>query len=88
MAAFLQWLPRGFTGQVSRSTDAAVYCVVEGRGRTSVGGTELHWGPRDVFVTPSWSPVRHFADDDAILFSLSDRPAQEALGLWREAEAA
>jgi gentisate 1,2-dioxygenase len=44
----------------------------------------LHWGPRDVFVTPSWAPVRHFADDDAILFSLSDRPAQEALGLWRE----
>jgi len=84
MAAFLQWLPRGFAGQASRSTDAAVYCVVEGRGRTSVGGTDLHWGPRDVFVTPSWTPVRHFADDDAILFSLSDRPAQEALGLWRE----
>ena len=87
MAAFLQWLPRGFAGAVSRSTDASVYCVVEGRGRTRAGEVELSWGPRDVFVTPSWSPVRHFADDDAILFSLSDRPAQQALGLWREAGA-
>ena len=85
MAAFLQWLPRGFAGEASRSTDAAVYCVVEGHGRTRVGEVELRWGPRDVFVAPSWSPVRHFADEDAILFSLSDRPAQQALGLWREA---
>jgi len=84
MAAFLQWLPRGFEGRASRATDATVYCVVEGRGRTIAGNEMLHWGPRDVFVTPSWSPVRHFADEEAILFSLSDRPAQQALGLWRE----
>lgn len=84
MAAFLQWLPRGFRGEASRATDARVYCVVEGQGRTLVGGEELRWGPRDVFVTPSWAPVRHLADEEAILFSLSDRPAQEALGLWRE----
>ena len=88
MAAFLQWLPRGFAGQPSRSTEGMVYCVVEGRGRTLIGETELRWGPRDVFVAPSWSPVRHFADDDAILFSLSDRPAQQSLGLWREDRAA
>ena len=88
MAAFLQWLPRGFSGRVSRATDAAVYCVVEGRGRTLAGKETLQWGPRDVFVTPSWSAVRHFADEDAILFSLSDRPAQQALGLWRESSAA
>ena len=84
MAAFLQWLPRGFEGRASRATDATVHCVVEGRGRTIAGDEMLHWGPRDVFVTPSWSPVRHFADEEAIVFSLSDRPAQQALGLWRE----
>ena len=88
MAAFLQWLPRGFSGSVSRATDAAVYCVVEGRGRTLAGKDTLEWGPRDVFVTPSWAAVRHFAEEDAVLFSLSDRPAQQALGLWRESSAA
>jgi gentisate 1,2-dioxygenase len=87
MAAFLQWLPRGFAGQASRSTEGTVYCVVEGRGRTLVDDTELRWGPRDVFVAPSWSAVRHYADEDAIVFSLSDRPAQQSLGLWREAPA-
>jgi gentisate 1,2-dioxygenase len=84
IAAFLQWLPGGFSGQPARSTDAAVYCVVEGQGRTAIGDATFEWKARDVFVAPSWSVVRHFAESDAILFSLSDRPAQQALGLWRE----
>jgi gentisate 1,2-dioxygenase len=29
-------------------------------------------------------PVAHEAAEDAVLFSMSDRPAQQALGLWRE----
>ena len=88
MAAFLQWLPRGFEGRASRATDATVYCVVEGHGHSRVGAESLAWGPRDVFVAPSWSAVRHHAESDAVLFSLSDRPAQQALGLWREASPA
>jgi gentisate 1,2-dioxygenase len=28
--------------------------------------------------------VQHEAEGDAVLFSFSDRPAQKALGLWRE----
>jgi len=28
--------------------------------------------------------VTHEADDEAVLFSFSDRPGQEAMGLWRE----
>jgi gentisate 1,2-dioxygenase len=84
MGAFLTWLPRGFEGRAARATDAAVYCVVEGRGRSVIGTEAFEWGPRDVFVVPSWVPVQHFAGEDAILFSVSDRPAQQALGLWRE----
>ena len=58
--------------------------MVEGRGRTQVDGNTLEWEEKDVFVTPSWSKVRHETDGDAVLFSFSDRPAQKALGLWRE----
>jgi len=37
-----------------------------------------------VFVVPSWQPVVHEADADAVLFSYSDRPVHEKLGFWRE----
>jgi gentisate 1,2-dioxygenase len=84
IAAFIQLLPEGFKGEAHRSTDATIYCAVEGRGRSQVGDQSFTWGPRDVFVAPSWHPVAHQAQDDAVLFSFSDRAAQKALGLWRD----
>ena len=84
LGAFMQLLPAGFYGGRYRQTDATVYCVVEGHGRTRIGDTTLEWQPRDVFVAPSWVPIAHEAMEDAVLFSMSDRPTQQALGLWRE----
>jgi gentisate 1,2-dioxygenase len=85
MGTFIQLLPKGFSTSSYRSTDATVFSPVEGRGRTHIGrDTVVEWGPRDVFVVPSWAPVRHEADEDAVLFSFSDRPVQEALHLFRE----
>ena len=84
IGTFLQLLPKGFTSAPYRATDATVYVPVEGRGRTTINGEALAWGPRDIFVVPSWFEIVHEADDDAVLFSYSDRPIQEKLGLWRE----
>ena len=84
IAAFIQLLPRGFRGAAHRSTDATVVCVAEGEGRTEVGEETFTWGPRDLFVIPSWRPRRHEVDEEAVLFSFSDRAVQESLGLWRE----
>jgi gentisate 1,2-dioxygenase len=84
IAAFLQLLPKGFEGAHYRSTDGAVYCVVEGRGSSTIGDEVFEWGPRDIFVVPSWCKVSHRAFQDAVLFSFSDRPVQKAMGLWRE----
>ena len=84
IGAFMQLLPKGFRGAGCRATDGAVFSVVEGRGRTRVGDTSFEWEPRDLFVAPSWSTVVHEADEDAVLFSFSDRPVQKALGIWRE----
>jgi gentisate 1,2-dioxygenase len=86
IGAFLQLLPSGFRGATYRSTDAAVYCVAEGSGKSNIGGTEFEWGKNDVFVVPSWCPVSHESHGEAVLFSFSDRPVQKALGLWREHE--
>jgi len=84
MAAFMQWLPKGFVGRDYRSTDGAVYCVVEGRGSVDIGATRFEMVPHDVFVVPSWEIHRFSAASDCVLFSYSDRAAQEALGFWRE----
>lgn len=84
MGAFVQLLPKGFRGKPYRSTDGTVFCAAEGRGRTRIDGKALEWEEQDVFVAPSWSKVQHEAEGDAVLFSFSDRPAQKALGLWRE----
>jgi gentisate 1,2-dioxygenase len=84
MAVFVQWLPKGFTGRSYRGTDGAVFCVVEGTGSVTFGETRFDFAPHDVFVVPSWEAHQWKADADSILFSYSDRAAQEALGFWRE----
>jgi len=84
IGTFLQLLPRGFATAPYRATDATVFSLVEGRGRTLVGDQVLEWGPRDVFVVPAWSWYRHEAEEESVLFSFSNRPVQEKLGLFRE----
>jgi gentisate 1,2-dioxygenase len=84
IGAWLQLLPKGFKGQPYRSTDATIFCAVEGRGTSTIGDQTFSWGPRDIFVAPSWHPVSHQANDESVLFSFSDRPAQMSLGIWRE----
>jgi gentisate 1,2-dioxygenase len=91
MATFIQLLPKGFHTAAYRSTDATVFVPIEGRGRSVISthsGQDfvVEWGKRDIFVVPSWHSVRHeaTAGEDAVLFSYSDRPIQEALHLFRE----
>jgi len=84
IGAFLQLLPAGFSSAAYRSTDATVYCVAEGTGRAQVGGETFEFEPKDTFVVPSWHPLRLEAHGECVLFSYSDRPAQVALGIWRE----
>ena len=61
-----------------------MYCVVEGRGSVFIGETRFDFSPHDVFVVPSWEFCRLTAATECVLFSYSDRAAQEALGFWRE----
>jgi gentisate 1,2-dioxygenase len=84
IGAFIQLLPAGFMSERYRATDGTVYAVVEGKGKTTIGDTVLHWKPRDIFVVPSWYWHVHEASSDAVLFSFSDRPVHQNLGFWRE----
>lgn len=84
ISAALQLLPKGVETAPYRSTDSTVFACAEGQGRSIIGDFAFDWTPRDIFVVPSWMPVTHRATDESVLFSYSDRAAQERLGLWRE----
>jgi len=84
IAAFIQLLPPRFRSQAYRSTDGTIYSVVEGGGTVTVGTEKFAFEPRDTFVVPSWMPVSFETTGESVLFSFSDRPGQEAMGLWRE----
>lgn len=80
----MQFMPKGFETRPYRSTDSTVFVVVEGEGTSCVGDQTFKWGPRDIFVVPSWMEVKHLASSDAFVFSYSDRVVQEKLDLFRE----
>ncbi len=84
LGTYMQLVPKGFATEDYRSTAAWVYSVAEGTGRTTIGEEVFEWGPRDTFVVPAWYPHSHEADDDAFLFSFSDKPVHDTLGWFRE----
>ncbi|RYX93289.1 MAG: gentisate 1,2-dioxygenase [Comamonadaceae bacterium] len=92
MATFMQRLPAGFSGKPYRQTDGAVFSVVEGHGTISIEGPGpkagtpqlFSFGPRDHFVVPSWHTARFVSQAGCVLFSYSDRPVQQALGIHKE----
>ena len=88
MATFLQRLPAGFDGRPWRQTDGAIFSVAEGHGEVLIehDGKSQHfeYGPRDHFVIPSWHTARLKSATGCVLFSFSDRPVHQALGIHRE----
>ena len=88
MATFMQRLPAGFAGKGYRQTDGAVFSVVEGTGSVQISRGDasetFHFGPRDHFVVPSWHTARFSSDAGCVLFSFSDRPVHQALGIHKE----
>jgi gentisate 1,2-dioxygenase len=84
MGANLAMFPAGFKGESYRATDGTIFVCAEGKGTTTVDGKVMEWGPWDVFVVPPWKRYFHTTEKQSVLFSISDRPSQEALGIWRE----
>ena len=87
MGADAHWLRPGERARAGRSTAGRVFHVIEGRGRSRIGETELAWEPGDTFVAPPWHWIQHdngSAGEPACLFSFNDEPAVRALGLWQE----
>ena len=88
LATFMQRLPAGFAGKAYRQTDGVVFSVVEGNGTVELEQGEkklrFDFSPRDHFVIPSWYSARLSSIAGCTLFSFSDRPVHQALGIFRE----
>jgi gentisate 1,2-dioxygenase len=87
-----QWLGPGESTRPHSHTSSTIYHVVQGRGATTVGkkkdgGEDLAWDSHDCFFVPSkhWHRHRNASKTEpAILFSVTDRPVLDSLGLYRE----
>jgi gentisate 1,2-dioxygenase len=84
IASMIRLLPKGFSTRPYRSSDSMIFAAVEGRGTLAVGDSQFDLAPHDVAVVPGWMPYTLRAADDWVVFSFSDRSAQEKLGFFRE----
>jgi gentisate 1,2-dioxygenase len=73
----------GGTGAVPPAVGSSVWQVFDGSARVTVGATEHLVERGDIFVVPSWAAVRIEAATTIDLFSFSDAPVIEKLGLAR-----
>lgn len=85
-ACEIQQLTSHFTGRAHRHNSVALYHVFRGEGVTTIDGERFEWSKGDFFVIPPWAEHRHDnpSRDDAILFSICDWPAMQALGVYQE----
>jgi 1-hydroxy-2-naphthoate dioxygenase len=82
----IQMLRPGEKGRSHRHTYTVVYHAFRGSGTTWIGEQKFDWEQGDSFVAPLWNWHSHEnkSREPAILFSINDRPAIEALGFFRE----
>jgi gentisate 1,2-dioxygenase len=82
----IQLLRPGIQTSPHRHASSAVYHVFRGSGYSTIDGQRIDWRQGDFFALPTWAEHAHAnpGADEAILFSITDQPAIEALGLYRE----
>jgi gentisate 1,2-dioxygenase len=87
MACCTQMLRPGEHTKAHRHTGSAVYHVVKGEGFTVIDGQRFAWSKGDIVALPPWALHEHAntsSTEEAVLFSIQDRPVLEALGLYHE----
>lgn len=87
LGACIQLLRAGERTKAHRHTGSVVYNVAKGSGYSIINGKRFDWKKNDIFVVPSWAWHEHgnaSESHDAVLFSFSDVPSMQALGLFRE----
>ncbi len=84
LEAAIQLLPAGVRTAPHRHVHSTVYQVFRGQGESVIDGTRFPWERGDIIAVPQWAVHDHrAAESDAILFSITDAPVLEKLGLER-----
>ncbi len=82
----VQMMRPGEKLQARRFAGSAVFYVAQGQGYSIINGQQFLWGKGDIIALPSWALHEHANNgaEDAVLFSINDRPVLQALGFYRE----
>ncbi|KAM0816019.1 putative Zn(2)-C6 fungal-type domain-containing protein [Seiridium cardinale] len=89
IGAYATRVAAGKASRPVQETSSNIFQVHSGKGYTEVTSPDgeqytLRWGKSDSFCIPSWYRFQIFAEDeDAYLFSFSDKPMQATLGYYR-----
>lgn len=67
-----------------RHTGAAIYVCVEGQGSVHIEDHTFEFGPRDIFVVPSWHWHAFASASGCFLHSISDLALIQKMHLYRE----
>jgi len=87
LSCWMQMLRPGERTKAHRHTSTSLYHVFRGRGTTVINGEAFDWETGDSFVAPLWSWHEHAnrsQTEEALLFSMHDKPVLDAFGLYRE----
>lgn len=87
LSCWMQMLRPGERTEVHRHTSTSMYHVFRGSGTTVINGQAFHWEKGDSFVVPLWNWHEHAnrsESEEALLFSMHDKPVLDAFGLYRE----
>ena len=83
MALDVLRLESGEATRPVRTTTNAIYCVMQGRGTTTIDGEPIAWERGDTFAGPIWRSVSHSVDEDAVIFRMSDEPLMKFAKYYR-----
>jgi gentisate 1,2-dioxygenase len=64
--------PAGWRNRPYRHSVNTIQVVMQGSGRSVIGGQAFGWEFGDALAVPAWCRIEHRAAEDSILFSMSD----------------
>ena len=87
LACQIQMLRPGVHTKAHKHSTSGVFHVFRGNGHTIVDGVRMDWKEGDFFSLPPWCVHEHVNDsnsDEVVIYSSTDQPVFEALGLMHE----
>ena len=84
MALYVSRLKGGGRFTAGRTTANSILAVIQGRGSSNVGGTNIEWSRGDVFVVPSWRTHDYRANEDSYLLRVTDEPVVKLFNWLRK----